>query len=303
MEVHADGGGDRAHRHVTPNGQGHETAFAQIAVRGARCAVRCRPRDPFRHRRRAAGRRARGARARCRPVARRSWNRRRRWSRRPAALAAHLLEADEADVEPPAEGRFRGARARPTARSPGPSWRRRADPRGLPAGMEPGLASAGRFRRASSSFPFGAHVAVVEVDTETGDVRLVRHVAVDDCGRILNPMLVEGQVHGGLAQGIAQALYEEVRYDELGNPIDRHPHDLCDARRRPSSPGSRPRTPRPRRPRTRWAPRGSANPPASGRRRPCRTPPWTRSAPRRTPSGPAALPRAGASRRSRRARL
>ncbi len=70
-----------------------------------------------------------------------------------------------------------------------------------------------------STFPFGTHVAVVEVDTETGDVRLVRHVGVDDCGRILNPVLVQGQVHGGLGQGIAQALYEEVRYDAAGNPI------------------------------------------------------------------------------------
>ncbi|HEX6331751.1 MAG TPA: xanthine dehydrogenase family protein molybdopterin-binding subunit [Actinomycetota bacterium] len=69
------------------------------------------------------------------------------------------------------------------------------------------------------TYPFGAHVAVVEVDVETGEVHPVRHVAVDDCGRILNPVLVEGQVHGGLAQGIAQALFEEVRYDELGTPL------------------------------------------------------------------------------------
>jgi carbon-monoxide dehydrogenase large subunit len=93
------------------------------------------------------------------------------------------------------------------------------DPARIPAGMQPGLVSAGRFRQPSSSFPFGAHVSVVEVDTETGEVRALRHIAVDDCGRILNPMLVEGQVHGGLAQGIAQALFEEVRFDELGNPM------------------------------------------------------------------------------------
>ena len=92
-------------------------------------------------------------------------------------------------------------------------------PARLPPGMEPGLRAEGVYREPGSTFPFGAHVAVVEVDTETGDVRLVRHVAVDDCGRVLNPALVEGQVHGGLAQGIAQALYEEVRYDDDGNPI------------------------------------------------------------------------------------
>jgi aerobic carbon-monoxide dehydrogenase large subunit len=81
------------------------------------------------------------------------------------------------------------------------------------------LVSQGMFREHGSTFPFGAHVAVVEVDVETGDVRPIRHIAVDDCGRILNPALVEGQVHGGLAQGIAQALLEEVLYDEVGNPV------------------------------------------------------------------------------------
>jgi len=69
------------------------------------------------------------------------------------------------------------------------------------------------------SFPFGAHVCVVEVDTETGKVTVVRFVAVDDCGRVLNPLLAEGQVHGGIAQGVAQALLEEVLYDADGNPL------------------------------------------------------------------------------------
>jgi carbon-monoxide dehydrogenase large subunit len=68
------------------------------------------------------------------------------------------------------------------------------------------------------TYPFGCHIAVVEVDSETGHVRLLRHVAVDDCGRILNPLLVEGQVQGGIAQGVAQALFEEVVYDPDGNP-------------------------------------------------------------------------------------
>ena len=93
----------------------------------------------------------------------------------------------------------------------------------LPTGLEPGLLAEGVYREPASTFPFGAHVAVVEVDTETGEVRLVRHVAVDDCGRVLNPALVEGQVRYGLAQGIAQALYEEVRYDEGGTPITSTP--------------------------------------------------------------------------------
>jgi len=75
------------------------------------------------------------------------------------------------------------------------------------------------FSASSPTFPFGAHVAVVDVDTVTGKVVLRRHVAVDDAGRVLNPMLADGQVHGGLAQGIAQALMEAIRYDGDGNPV------------------------------------------------------------------------------------
>ena len=82
-----------------------------------------------------------------------------------------------------------------------------------------GLAAELDFDQGSGTYPFGAHVAVVEVDTETGEVELVRHVAVDDCGRILNPLLVAGQQHGGIAQGVAQALYEGVVYDDAANPL------------------------------------------------------------------------------------
>jgi aerobic carbon-monoxide dehydrogenase large subunit len=74
------------------------------------------------------------------------------------------------------------------------------------------------FKADGASFPFGAHIAVAEVDVETGHVRLVRHVAVDDCGTIINPLLVEGQQHGGIGSGVGQALYEEVRFDADGNP-------------------------------------------------------------------------------------
>jgi carbon-monoxide dehydrogenase large subunit len=73
------------------------------------------------------------------------------------------------------------------------------------------------FKADSPTFPFGAHVAVVEVDTETGRVQLLRHVAVDDAGNIINPLVAEGQVHGGVATGVAQALFEEVVYDDDGN--------------------------------------------------------------------------------------
>ena len=75
------------------------------------------------------------------------------------------------------------------------------------------------FRAPQPTFPFGAHVAVVEVDTETGKVTVLRVVAVDDAGTLINPLIVEGQIHGGIGQGVAQALLEEMRYDDEGNPI------------------------------------------------------------------------------------
>lgn len=134
-------------------------------------------------------------------------------------LAAHVLEVAESDVVHREAGGF-GVVGAPGL---GLTWAEIAgiasDPSRLPEGMETGLSAQTVFRERESTFPFGAHVAVVEVDLDTGQVRLVRHIAVDDCGRILNPLLVQGQVHGGLAQGIAQALYEEVVYDEYGTPL------------------------------------------------------------------------------------
>ena len=87
----------------------------------------------------------------------------------------------------------------------------------LPDGMEPNLEAQVTFDPPNFSWPFGSHICVVEVDEETGKVDVVKYVAVDDCGNQLNPMIVEGQVHGGVVQGLAQALYEEAVYDEDGN--------------------------------------------------------------------------------------
>jgi carbon-monoxide dehydrogenase large subunit len=87
----------------------------------------------------------------------------------------------------------------------------------LPDGMEPGIDETAAYDPPNFSWPGGAHAAVVEVDTETGDSRLVRYAAVDDVGAVVNPMIVDGQVHGGVAQGIAAALYEEGIYDDEGN--------------------------------------------------------------------------------------
>jgi len=89
----------------------------------------------------------------------------------------------------------------------------------LPDGMEPGLEASFVYDPPNFSWPAGCHIAVVEVDTETGDTRLDRYVAVDDVGNVINPMIVDGQVHGGIAQGVAQALWEEAVYDENGTLI------------------------------------------------------------------------------------
>jgi carbon-monoxide dehydrogenase large subunit len=128
------------------------------------------------------------------------------------ALAADLLEVDEGDLEGPADGAFRVAGA-PDRTVGWAELAAVAQQRGDP------LSAKGVYREPGSTFPFGAHLAVVEVDAETGHVDLLRHVAVDDCGRILNPALVRGQQHGGIAQGIAQALFEHVVFDEVGNPM------------------------------------------------------------------------------------
>ena len=91
----------------------------------------------------------------------------------------------------------------------------------LPDGVEPGLEATYVYDPPNFSWPSGAHVAIVEIDTETGAVELLRYVAVDDVGTVVNPMIVDGQIQGGIAQGVAQALYEEAVYDEDGNLADR----------------------------------------------------------------------------------
>lgn len=133
-------------------------------------------------------------------------------------LAAHLLEASTEDITVGGGGlHVAGVPANAL------SWAELVsaanDDSQRPEAMDSGLAHELDFDGTDSTFPFGAHIAVVEVDTETGGVELIRHIAVDDCGRILNPLLVTGQQHGGIAQGAAQALYEGVFYDSDGNPL------------------------------------------------------------------------------------
>jgi carbon-monoxide dehydrogenase large subunit len=148
------------------------------------------------------------------------WNATEQVVDRARQVAAELLEANADDIVLDHErGAFHVAGSPAAARS----WAEIGSagdivapmgeaPTGLP------IEAALTFTAENATFPFGAHVAVVEVDTETGRTRLRRIVTCDDAGRILNPLIVEGQRHGGIAQGVAQALYEEMMYDEDGNP-------------------------------------------------------------------------------------
>jgi carbon-monoxide dehydrogenase large subunit len=89
----------------------------------------------------------------------------------------------------------------------------------LPPDTEPGLSATYFFEPKNFTFPFGTHICVVEIDKDTGEVKIVKYVAVDDCGKVINPMLVDGQIHGGIVQSIGQALYEEVVYDDQGQLV------------------------------------------------------------------------------------
>ncbi len=132
------------------------------------------------------------------------------------AIAAKLLEADEADVVLDKGTASFSVTGTPSIAK---TWADLATAANADPDLPEGLAHAAYYAVSGATFPFGAHVAVVEVDTETGQVKHLRHIACDDAGTVLNPMLLEGQIHGGVAQGAAQALMEEVRYDSDGNPV------------------------------------------------------------------------------------
>jgi carbon-monoxide dehydrogenase large subunit len=132
-------------------------------------------------------------------------------------IAAHLLEADESDLE------FEGGRFAVAGTSgPGVTIQEVAGAASLaanlPDGMEPNLTADHHFDPPNFTWPFGTHICVTHVDTDTGFVRIHRYVAVDDCGHLVNPQIVEGQLHGGIAQGIGQALFEHATFDADGNP-------------------------------------------------------------------------------------
>ncbi|WP_067934185.1 xanthine dehydrogenase family protein molybdopterin-binding subunit [Alicyclobacillus kakegawensis] len=133
-------------------------------------------------------------------------------------IAAHMLEVSTEDVEC-ADGQFyaKGAPSRSVsfqdvALQAHMAWN-------LPQGVEPSLEAQAFYDPANFTYSFGTHICMVEVDTDTGDVRIDRYIAVDDCGRVINPMIAEGQVHGGIVQGIGQALWEGAVYDEQGQLV------------------------------------------------------------------------------------
>src|SRR5829696_1757469 len=202
---------------TSPHGQGHETSWAQIAadalgltpadieVLHSDTAVAPYGRDTYGSRSLSVG-----------GVA--VWQCCQKVVDKAKKIAAHMLEAAEDDIE--FEGGTFSVAGSPdqnvSINDVAMTAYMGAD---LPEGMEPGLNENYVFDPPNFTFPFGAYICVTEVDTETGKVWVRDWYGVDDCGPAINPVLVDGQIHGGLAQGIAQALYEEAKYDENGNLI------------------------------------------------------------------------------------
>ena len=133
-----------------------------------------------------------------------------------AKIAAHLLEVSEGDLDwEPGTFSVKGAPDRSVSIQDCAF----AAYTNMPPGMEPGLEATNYYDPPNLTFPFGTYICVVDIDRGTGEVNVRRFVAVDDCGNIINPMIVQGQIHGGLTQGIGPALYEEIPYDEDGNNL------------------------------------------------------------------------------------
>jgi aerobic carbon-monoxide dehydrogenase large subunit len=200
---------------TSPHGQGHETAWAQIVADGlgvtpddvevlhGDTSVSRIGMDTYGSRSVSVGGEA----------LRRAVEKVREKARK---IAAHELEVAEDDLEW-TDGAFRVKGAPDKARTipdlATSAWHAHS----LPPDIEPMLEGTAVFDPPNFTWPGGTHICVVEVDTETGRTDIVKYVAVDDCGNVINPMIVEGQVHGGVAQGVAEALYEEAVYDEHGN--------------------------------------------------------------------------------------
>ncbi|OLT45902.1 carbon monoxide dehydrogenase [Saccharomonospora sp. CUA-673] len=201
---------------TSPHGQGHETTWAQIvadrlgvpmdSVQVVHSDTRAAPYglDTYGSRSAAVGGTA--VYLACEKVVTKA-----------RTLAAHMLEASEQDLEF-TDGAFSVAGvsggSSVTIQEVAGAAYLAAD---LPEGMEPGLSEEQFFDPPNFTYPFGTHICVVDVDTETGRVTIPEYYALDDCGTVINPAIVDGQMHGGIAQGIGQALYEDAVYDDDGN--------------------------------------------------------------------------------------
>ena len=200
---------------ASAHGQGHETAFSQIVadrlgrrLRGRRGAAR-------RHPGVARGASTPTGRGRWSSVARRIVKAADKVIEKAKPIAAHLLEASVDDIEFNA-GRF-SVRGTDQGMAIGEIATAIFAAHNLPDGVEPSLDSDATYDPINFSFPHGTHLCAIEVDTETGALTMRKYVCVDDIGNIINPLIVAGQVHGGLVQGIAQALWEEAVYDDAGH--------------------------------------------------------------------------------------
>ena len=203
---------------TTPHGQGHVTSWSQIAADALGVPFEDVERDRRRHPVLAAGhghvrvalagrRRGRGAPGRAEGGREGPQGRRAPAGGRPRATSSSTPARSRSRARRTRRRRSRRSRWRPSPRTTCPrAWSRRSTPSAV---LDP----------ENFSFPHGTHLCAVEVDTETGRTTIRSYVAVDDVGKVVNPMIVEGQVHGGIAQGIAQALYEEAVYDADGNLV------------------------------------------------------------------------------------
>jgi carbon-monoxide dehydrogenase large subunit len=216
VRVHASGS-VTVYTGASPHGQGHETGFAQIAadrlgvdpadvdVIHGDTATGPFGLDTYGSRTLAVGGEA---------VARAT----KKVADKAKAIVAHQLEADPADIDLQ-DGKFivRGSpdKGMTLAEAAGAAY----VPENLPDAMEPGLDETSFYDPENFVFPFGAHACVVDVDAATGKVTVVRYVAVDDCGPAINPMLIDGQVHGGVTHALGQALFERIHYDESGQLV------------------------------------------------------------------------------------
>jgi carbon-monoxide dehydrogenase large subunit len=216
VRVHATGA-VTLYTGTSPHGQGHETGFAQIVA--DRLGIDPQQVDvihgdtqtgPFGLDTYGSRSLAVGGEAAARAA--------KKVADKAKAIVAHQLEADPNDIEL-SDGKWivRGSPEQGMALADvaGAAY----VPENLPEGMEPGLDEQSFYDPDNFVFPFGAHACVVDVDAETGKIEVVRYVAVDDCGPPINPLLIDGQVHGGITQALGQALYERIHYDEDGQLV------------------------------------------------------------------------------------